>query len=217
MGWWVADLFHSNPALLVSQVFWVIFSICLHELGHGWAAIRQGDSTPIHTGHMTWNPLVHMGPTSLIVFAITGLAWGAMPVDPTRFRDRYGDALVSFAGPAVNLVLTGLCIVALALWEKYAVNLDAGLRDNFRVFFAAGGMLNIALFLLNMMPVPPLDGSKILGNFAPAYRRLIEQPNAGLVGLVLLVLAMNTFGRRVFDFGARVVMGASQEIVLRLP
>lgn len=54
----------------------VIFSITLHELAHGWAAIWQGDRTPIETGHMTWNPLVHMGWASLLMFAIVGIAWG---------------------------------------------------------------------------------------------------------------------------------------------
>lgn len=217
MGWWVSDLYNSNPALLISQIFWVIFSICLHELGHGWAAIRQGDNTPIHTGHMTWNPLVHMGPTSLIIFAITGLAWGAMPVDPTRFRGRYGDAIVSFAGPAVNLALTAICIVALALWKTYSGKLDPGLVDNFTIFFFAGGMLNIALFFLNMLPVPPLDGSKILANFSYGYRRIIDQPNAPMVGLILLVVAMNTFSHPIFSFAAKVVIEGSNSIMRFLP
>ncbi|HBS28903.1 MAG TPA: site-2 protease family protein, partial [Phycisphaerales bacterium] len=56
MTWWIAALLQSNPALLVSWVVWVIGSIVLHELAHGWAAIAQGDRTPIETGHMTWNP-----------------------------------------------------------------------------------------------------------------------------------------------------------------
>ena len=85
-GWWMADLWQQNPMLLCSWVFWVILSICLHELGHGYAAIKCGDDTPRLSGHMTLNPIVHMGVPSLVMFAIVGIAWGMMPVDPSRFR-----------------------------------------------------------------------------------------------------------------------------------
>ena len=60
MDWWVAELLRDSPMLLASWVVWVIGSIVLHELAHGWAAIRQGDDTPRALGHMTWNPIVHM-------------------------------------------------------------------------------------------------------------------------------------------------------------
>ena len=60
-GWWIADLWQGGQTvLLVSWIFWVIVSICLHELGHGFAAIWEGDDTPRRTGHMTWNPMVHI-------------------------------------------------------------------------------------------------------------------------------------------------------------
>lgn len=76
-GWWVATIWETSPFLLLGWIVWVIGSITLHELAHGWAAIRCGDRTPIETGHMTANPIVHMGPMSLIVFGLFGIAWGA--------------------------------------------------------------------------------------------------------------------------------------------
>ena len=88
-GWWMSDMWQNGQSVeLVSWVWWVIFSICLHELGHGVAAIWEGDDTPIRTGHMTWNPLVHMGGMSLLIFALVGFAWGLMPVNPGNFRHR---------------------------------------------------------------------------------------------------------------------------------
>ncbi|MBT5381502.1 MAG: site-2 protease family protein, partial [Phycisphaerae bacterium] len=90
----------------MSWIFWVLLSITLHELAHGWAAIWEGDKTPIETGHMSANPVVHMGRFSLIVFALIGFAWGLMPVRPWRFRHgRLGEAIVAIAGPAMNLAL----------------------------------------------------------------------------------------------------------------
>lgn len=205
MGWWLADLFHDNKALLVSHIVWVIGSICLHELAHGWAAIRMGDRTPIESGHMTWNPMVHMGPTSLIVFLIIGFAWGAMPVNPSRLRGRHADAIVAFAGPAMNLLLAAFSIIALALWTTYATAMDPGLYDNFTVFFLAGGFLNLVLAALNLMPIPPLDGSRIVASFSPWFRNLLDRPNAMMVGLVLAVIAMNVFGGPVSRFATDTV------------
>ena len=107
-GWWVADFLRAfGPAFVIAWAFWIIFSICLHELSHGWAAIALGDRTPIESGHMTFNPLVHMGGMSLVAFALIGIAWGAMPINPARLRGRYAEALVALAGPAMNLVLAG--------------------------------------------------------------------------------------------------------------
>ena len=106
-GWWIADLWNQGQVVqLASWIFWVIVSICLHELGHGWAAIWEGDDTPRQTGHMTINPMVHMGGYSIIAFLLLGFAWGLMPVNPGNFRHRrWGDAIVAVAGPAVNLIL----------------------------------------------------------------------------------------------------------------
>ena len=80
MSWWVHHVVETRGAVvLVAWIFWVILSIVLHELAHGWAALWQGDDTPRRLGRMTMNPLVHMGGTSLLIFAIIGIAWGVMP------------------------------------------------------------------------------------------------------------------------------------------
>ena len=182
-GWWVADTLHNQgPFALAAWIFWVVFSICLHELGHGFAAIRLGDDTPVRQGRMTLNPLVHMGPTSLIVFAVVGIAWGAMPINPHRLRGRHGDAVVSAAGPAVNLGLWALCVVGLA-----AVSLDApdgAFAENAAQFFWTGAFLNAVLLALNLLPIPPLDGSRILSSFVPSYQRLVSGPNAGMISII---------------------------------
>lgn len=191
-GWWVTTVLETlGLAALLSWVFWVIFSICLHELGHGWAAIRHGDRTPIETGHMTWNPLVHMGQMSLLMFALVGIAWGAMPVSPRRMRGRHAEAAVAAAGPAINVGLFGVSMVIAALISRYAQvtgvpEFDEILKPgrfwiNAYEFFRVGAILNVALFALNMLPVMPLDGGRITAHFFPAYRRLWTHPWAGLL------------------------------------
>ena len=73
----------THPQLYFAVIIVVVISICLHELAHGFAAIALGDRTPEETGHITMNPLVHMGGFSLMMLAIAGISWGAMPVDPS--------------------------------------------------------------------------------------------------------------------------------------
>lgn len=182
--WWVAEAWEHSPVFLVSWVVWAIGSIVLHELAHGWAAISRGDRTPIESGHMTWNPLVHMGHTSLILFALLGIAWGAMPVNPHRFRGRYDDALVAAAGPAMNLALAAVALGAYCLWVVFGDAAGSPLYGNLQTFLRLGIVLNIVLMLLNLLPIPPLDGSRILGNLIPSFERLWQGEQAQIAGLV---------------------------------
>jgi len=188
-GWWLADFWSVSPALVVSWVFWVILSITLHELAHGVAAIKQGDRTPIELGHMTWNPLVHMGPWSLIAFLLLGLAWGAMPVNPSRFRSRHGDAIVAAAGPATNLGLWLVCSVLLGLWSGPLSGVGTPeLHANLRQFFFAGASLNMVLMLFNLLPVPPLDGFRIVCSFHPPFNRIFDDGKGQFIAIVLFAL-----------------------------
>ena len=176
-GWWVADLLHDpnrGPVKLVSWIVLVIGSIVLHELSHGWAALRLGDTTPRDSGHMTWNPLVHMGPWSLAAFAVIGIAWGMMPVDPSRLRGRRGEAWVALAGPAMNIAIALVCFAALVLWDVLAGRTGAAepLRTNLLIFFRLGVWLNLVLAVFNLVPVLPLDVGRIAANLWRGYREL---------------------------------------------
>ncbi len=202
-SWWVLDAWNAGPIFLVAWVFWVIFSIVLHELGHGWAAIRQGDTTPIESGHMTWNPLVHLGAMSLVMFAMIGIAWGQMPVSPSRFRGRYGDAYVSFAGPAMNLLLFVACLIGGVLHLRFAPPATEGFLYNAWIFLKMGAMLNLALMLFNLLPVPPLDGSRILGDFWPRYYELISTEKGQMITFIGFVLVFMYAGDKIFDLAAR--------------
>lgn len=201
-GWWVLNAWNVSPPYLLAWVFWVIFSITLHELGHGWAAIRQGDRTPIYTGHMTWNPLVHMGGNSLIMFALCGIAWGAMPVNPANFRSRYGDAIVSFAGPLMNLFLGAVCLVGTLAYVKiqFDGSLPAAWTNPGFIFLYTGLRLSLILFFLNLAPVPPLDGSRIVGDFVPAYRRFFHGEQGAMFAAIGTILVFFVLGKQVTHY-----------------
>lgn len=214
MGWWASNLWQISPVLLVSWVFWVIASITLHELSHGWTAIRHGDDTPRLSGHMTPNPIVHMGPISLFVFALIGFAWGAMPIDPSRLRGRHAEAIVAAAGPAMNLSLAATCMVLAVVIERYAPSGgDAG--ERLRIFFAAGCMLNLVLAAFNMIPIPPLDGSRILAHYSGAYRTFASSPVGQGVMFIAMALMFFGAGRYLFQ-GAMLVYAHGRAALLPL-
>ena len=224
-GWWGADYWQAGETvLLASWIIWVIVSICLHELGHGVAAIWEGDDTPRRTGHMTFNPLVHMGGYSLVAFLLIGFAWGLMPVNPNNFRHRrWGDAIVAAAGPAVNLILAAVLLTAAGLVSAFIL----GAKNppewgvNLQLFLATGGWLNLALLALNLLPIPPLDGSRILASFSDPYARLLMNPNAALFGLAafMLLFWVTPFGGVAFGLLRSVSelwIGVVQGIALQL-
>jgi Zn-dependent protease len=186
-SWWVADAWAASPVILLARVFWVIFSIVLHELAHGWTAIRCGDRTPIQTGHMTWNPLVHMGQASLIMFAVVGIAWGAMPVNPANFRGRLDNTKVALAGPSMNLLLFVISLTVAGLVVAYGRSMDPTTRQNIYVFFFVGAYFNMALALFNLLPIRPLDGWRIASDLWPGYGRIWERENAQALSLMIFV------------------------------
>lgn len=224
LAWWVSDLWNLQNAngkvILVAWVYWVIFSIVLHELAHGRAAIACGDRTPIETGHMTWNPLVHMGPISLMMFAIAGIAWGLMPIDPTRFRRKFDDAIVAAAGPVMNLVLAGVSLVLYGVWVGVTeanwfgntgggANISGVLRENVNLFLRVGIMLNLTLCLFNLIPAPPLDGSRIVANFVPEYRRFLQSEQGMQVTIAAVILLFMFASGPIWDAAFRVTRRAT--------
>jgi len=215
-GWWLSNYMSVlGGAFVVSWIVWVVVSIVLHELAHGWAAMALGDDTPRLTGHMTWNPLVHMGGFSVVALLLLGIAWGQMPVNPGRIRGRHGDALVAFAGPAMNLVLFAVSCVACAVWiaagEYFQV--EDPLYMNLARFFFVGAYLNVVLLIFNLFPAPPLDGSRILASFSKPYERLMTSENGQWIGLGIFIVAFWTASGFLFEFG-RTLSGTAIDSML---
>jgi len=124
-----------------------------------------------------------------------------MPVDPTRFRSRHGDLYVSFAGPAMNL---GLAIVAVVLggaWVAFGEGISPhqSFYEHVFRFFMVGAALNLVLMLLNLLPIPPLDGSRMLASLSTTFRTWMADERAGMVGMAAFVL--------VFIFGSEYLWG----------
>ena len=173
----------SSPSTFFSLTVIIIGSIILHELAHGEAAIAQGDNMPNEMGHMTFNPVVHMGWPSLVLLLLAGVAWGQMPVNPARFREgKRGRILVAAAGPLSNLALA-LISVVFYNFEKMAMT-ETSFSAQFW-YLAAG--TNLMLFFFNLLPLPPLDGFQIAKEVFPDLKTF-EGSQFGLFSLMLLAM-----------------------------
>ena len=199
--------FQDDPLFVISVIFTAVFSITLHELAHGWTAIRFGDRTPIELERMTLNPVVHMGPFAIALLLTTGMAFGSMPINRSRLRGRHADAVVSVAGPAMNLLLAIIALTGLGIWMRMTgvwgdLPADARFQANTQQFLWLFGLTNVALVILNLLPIPPLDGSHIVASFHGGYRRLVSQfanPAIFILGLLVLLVMFRAVDLGIFD------------------
>ncbi len=151
----------TDQTYFFTVVLVVVFSICCHEFMHAAAALWCGDDTAARSGHLTFNPFKQMGLISLIFLLVAGISWGAVPVNPANFRRRWDAVLVSLAGPATNLLLFVVFLGLFVVAKRFEWVPLAGF------FFGVGAVLNMVLFLLNMLPIPPLDGFAVIQGFFP--------------------------------------------------
>ncbi len=177
----------------------VLLGIILHEVAHGWAALRCGDPTARMLGRLTLNPIPHIDPAGTGMFVFTALfcpfvfGWAKpVPVNPRYFRDyRKGMLLVSAAGPLANMVLAMVFAVCLRLLllapSEFLIGTSAGkfLLQMFQTGIAA----NFALAWINLLPIPPLDGGHILETLLPGQIALQFQ-RVERYGFLLLVLLL---------------------------
>lgn len=168
-----------------------VLAITVHEAAHGYVANALGDPTAKGLGRLTLNPLKHIDPIGtvvvpLVLYAIGGFMFGwakPVPVDTRNFKSPSVDmALVAAAGPLSNLLMAIIWAVILAI----GIN-----GDLIRTMALAGVSINVVLFALNVLPIPPLDGSKIVAHFLPiSIRRSYE--GIEQYGLIILLVLMAT-------------------------
>lgn len=174
----------------------IILGIALHEFSHALVAYRLGDMTPVRDGRLTLNPLAHFDVFGTLLILLVGFGYGKpVMVNPYAFRmdRRWGMALVSVAGPITNILIA----IAFGLGMRVLLNLFSSAPSQALIYvfqmFAIVVSLNIGLALFNMIPFPPLDGSKVLlallpGELAYSVERFyIQTQQYGMLVLLLLL------------------------------
>jgi Zn-dependent protease len=196
-------------ASIIVVAIMLLLGFPVHEFAHALAAYRLGDSTAKLMGRLTLNPIAHFDPLGGILLAVTfigtsfGFGWAKpTPVNPSNLEGGHrGEAIVAAAGPLSNLILA----IAAALPLRYLVaNPDLALQipgialDVLNLFI----LINIVLMIFNLLPIPPLDGSKVLFAFLPPrqawqWRPMLEQYGFILLLILFFVPPGNSIGGRI--------------------
>jgi len=189
------------PATLITRIFTLIVAFTIHEVAHAWTAVQLGDDTPRRLGRLTLNPLAHLDPLGSLLLLFAGFGWAKpVPVNPYNLRNgpQLGLAIVAAAGPFSNLVLATLAAIPF----RFDLLGTAGAQR--AAFFPSPAefltdfiFLNLVLMLFNLIPITPLDGSRILRGFAPrewdSFLVPLEQWGPFLL-MALVFLGRGAFG-----------------------
>ena len=180
----------------------LLFSVIAHEYAHGYAALKQGDTTAYSLGRLTWNPIKHIDPFMTILLPLVlwfgsggkMLLGGAkpVPVNPRNYRNfKRGDVIVSLAGVFTNLLIAIACVIlipviGLAGGLAAAVEPSAGILQ---AMMKIGVRLNMLLVAFNLIPIPPLDGSHVMKYLLPPSWsfRYMQLSRYGIIILIVLI------------------------------
>lgn len=181
---------------ILISVIPALICITLHELAHGYVAYRLGDNTAKNAGRLTLNPLKHLDIVGLAMMVIFHFGWAKpVPVNMRNFKNpKQGMALTALAGPAMNLLIAvvSLLVYGLVYRPLHASTVGGYVLD--MLYMTA--YLSIAFAIFNIIPIPPLDGSKVLFSLISdsAYMKLMRYERYGMIFLMLLIFIMNRTG-----------------------
>lgn len=170
----------------------VLIALMFHELAHGYVSIKLGDPTPRMQGRMTLNPIAHLDLVGTILMIFTGFGWAKpVQINPRYYKDpKKGMALTALAGPLMNFLLA---ILAMLLYGIYFIivsktGLMAGAIQSVSYLVMRFVTLNLCFMVFNFIPIPPLDGSRILGIFLSnrAYFKVQEYERYSFIILIIL-------------------------------
>ena len=181
-------MFGSDLMWFIAGIPGILIAMVVHEYSHARVAVAMGDMTPRLMGRLTLNPKAHIDPIGLLTLFLVHFGW-AKPVmiNPRNFRDmRKGEVLVALAGPASNLVIAFLAMLFFAVYARLGLPVSQGFYTVMQLL----ALINVNFAVFNMIPLPPLDGSRVLMAFLPgrwAYE-LMRLERYTFIILILLIM-----------------------------
>ena len=181
--------------LLVLSIPGVIIAMTFHEFAHAWMADRLGDDTPRRQGRLSLNPFKHMEPIGMLMLLFAGFGWGRpVQINPNNFNRtitlRKGNALVALAGPVINLILAVIFSIIYALilafgGTDFMVSQTGEIITTIIVYTIS---MNVGLGVFNLIPLPPLDGSKVLVAILPPNARNWFESHERILYIVFIII-----------------------------
>ncbi len=183
------SLLTSNPSAFIIIALALVLSLAVHEFAHAYTADRLGDPTPRRYGRVTLNPIAHLDPVGTLLLLVAGFGFAKpVPINPGNLG-RWGTMWVAAAGPISNIVIAVLCAVLLKVLPPTTLTLTILLTVM---------SINVVLAIFNLIPIPLLDGSRILGALVPSLGRSLAQfeaqPFSFLIVMGFIFLARDPIG-----------------------
>lgn len=203
----------ANPIFIIPLLAAIIIAFTVHEFSHALAADWLGDPTPRNLGRLTLNPIAHIHGLGFVLLLLVGFGWGKpVPFDPSRLKSpRWGSALIGLAGPASNLIFAVLSLLALSVLARQGMASNTLLS----IFLLFLFQFNTILMVFNLIPIPPLDGSKLLFAFIPERRDDLRQLLSNYGPFILLFLVIFDAALPVSIFGSlfQFVLNGAQYLI----
>ncbi len=180
--------------MILISIFCVLLSLSIHEMGHGLAAYLMGDRTAQSRGRLSINPIHHIDPIGGLCLLLFGFGWAKpVPINPYNFNNKKGGmVLTSLAGPFTNFVLAFVAeigVVALGSMTFSSENIAYDIASVSYTICSYLAIMNLGLGIFNLIPIPPLDGSKVLNAVLPTdiYFKYMQYERFGFIILILLM------------------------------
>lgn len=176
---------------VLAKCFVVFCCLPIHELAHGWVASLLGDKTAKNQGRLTLNPLAHLNPIGTIMIFLFGIGYAnPVPINPRNFKNpKAGMAITALAGPVSNLLMGFVSVFI--FYGLLSVDSIAYSQGGLAVcsFFQFSAMVNVTLAVFNLLPIPPLDGSKVLASILPdkAYYKYMQYERYVMIALMIML------------------------------
>lgn len=191
----INSLLSLSPEAIAARILIAAFILPFHELAHGWMANKLGDSTAKWMGRLTLNPIKHLDPIGSVLLIFTGYGWAKpVPINPRNFKNqKQGMAITAAAGPIANLLIA---LVFMILWKiaaymSYSMDLTFLNVLSTLLFYIVS--INVGLAVFNLLPIPPLDGSRIVGLFLPEkiYFQIMQYERYIMIAFFAVIMFTN--------------------------
>lgn len=214
----------SNMLALLLTLPGIFIAITFHEFAHAYVAYKLGDQTPKMQGRINLNPLKHIDPIGFVFLIIAGFGWGKpVQIDSRNFNGKYSiskaEAIVSAAGPIANFIMAFVFIIIFHIMQVLIIKGIVPISQTLYIIIAiieSTAFINVALGIFNLIPLPPLDGSKILMHFLPGKSKQWFYNNQTIFYIIFLAIFITGFSRIIVTPIFNVVYNSMDFIVYNI-